>query len=148
MSPLTFDAQHTDAVSTYVLPMPRPYIPIPNWLTALEWFALVVVPVWFLCSALVRAIRQIEPPPRAKFTIGADDFTMQLCDPKSGEKTSFSCRRDLIVEFRKNRHEPGLWIRAKGVLMETFLQDINDATIEALSQSVRDTLGLAPDANA
>ncbi|TWU48975.1 hypothetical protein Poly51_48790 [Rubripirellula tenax] len=148
MSAQTFDVQHVDDVSTVVLPMARPYLPIPTLFTALELFALVVVPVWLLCSGLVRVIFRIQPPPRAKIAIDSVDFSMQLCDRGTGEKTTVNCPRNRIVEFRKNRLEPGLWIHVKDVRMETFLQDVDDATIEALSQAVRKILGLEPDAMA
>lgn len=134
--------RQVDDASIVVLPMPRPYLPIPTWFTGLELLALIVVPVWLLCSGLIRAIFRIEPPPRVTIAIDPDGFTMCFCDRDTGERTTFNCSSDCIAEFRKNRLEPGLWVHAKGVTMETFLRDIDDATIEELTRSVREILGL------
>ena len=123
--------------------MRSPYLPIPTWLTGLDLFALVAIPVWLIGSGIVRWLFRVEPPPRAIFDVSADTFAMTLYAQESGEKSSFDCQRKSVVEFRKNRLERGLWIHVKGVSMETHLQDVDDATIESLSEVVRDALGMS-----
>ena len=135
-----FVVQRTDNGASVALPMRTPYVPIPEWFTGLDLFAVIVVPIWIIGAGIVRWALRIQPPPRALFEIDAERFRMHLVARDTGERTTFECNRDAIVELRKNRYEKRLWIHVRGVTMHTYLQDVDDDTIVSLSDSLRSIL--------
>jgi hypothetical protein len=112
--------------------MPRPYIPIPTWLTAADLLAIILIPLWAIGSGVIRALMRIDPPPRARFIVARDRFEMELVAHDSGERTTVRCDPKQIVELRKNRFDKGLWIHIRGKSMDTYLQDVDDETIHAI----------------
>lgn len=63
-----------------------------------------------------------------------------------GEKSTLLAKRESIVEFRKNQFERGLWINAEGVKKDTFLQDVDNVTLEEMSKAIRGILGITDSA--
>ncbi len=116
--------------------MPLPYIPVPEWMSSLDFFSFVAIPVWVTASMLVRSMCCIQPPPRAIFCVTPDRFRMELVARESGNLTTFECDRKQIVELRKNRFEPGLWIHVRGQKMHSYLQDVDDDTIHSLCREL------------
>lgn len=82
---------------------------------------------------LERLLLQQETPLRALFEIDADRFRMILVATELGERIETDWPRKKIVALRKNRYGPGFWIRVQGTIMESYLEDLDDDLIEALS---------------
>ncbi|QDU03911.1 hypothetical protein V6x_36340 [Gimesia chilikensis] len=76
---------------------------------------------------------QSDPRPRASFEIDADRFRMTLTAADLAERIEADWPRKDIVALRKNRYGPGFWIRVQGTIMESYLEDLDDDLIEALS---------------
>ena len=126
----------TDGSTTVSLPMPLPYVPVPEWISSLDLFSFVAIPVWGICSWLVRSICRIQLPPLALFRITPNRFRMELVARESGNLTIFECDPKRIVELRKNRFEPGLWIHVRGQKMHSYLQDVDGDTIHSLCREL------------
>jgi hypothetical protein len=133
--------------------MRSPYLPLPTWLRLILpsivllsfYIAICLVPFSLLCSAIIRFVFGIQPPPRALFEIDSSTFKMMLVDT-FGENSTLVSKTESIVEFRKNRFERGLWINVEGVKKDTFLQDVDNATIEEMSEAIRSILGISDSA--
>ncbi|MDB5300057.1 MAG: hypothetical protein JWO87_1720 [Phycisphaerales bacterium] len=101
---------------------------------------LVVVPVWWISTLLIRASLQLPNPPRAIFEITRDQVTMTLRDPSSKESDVFKWPRAAVVELRANQYEAGLWVNVPGHVKATYLSDLSRDTIELLEVELRAAL--------
>src|SRR3954467_723984 len=119
-----------DAVVTrIVVPMRGPYVPLPKWLGDLDMLALIVVPICWVATLLVRACLRLPKPPRAVFEVSDERLKVSLHDPGSNETTTFDWPRSAVAEVRANRYDKGLWLNVPGHVKETFLTDLPRATI-------------------
>ncbi len=123
-----------------ILHMPLPYRPVPQAVWNTDLFAILIVPIYWLVTAIHRAIKKPVPPPRALFEITPDRFHMELVDPETGERTTLECDPAKIVELRKNQYSPGMWIHVTGQTMETHLGDIDTQTIELMCEELREMI--------
>jgi len=122
-----------------ILPMPLPYLPVPPGLLT-DLSAIVVVPIYLLCSAVYRKLRGIKPPPRARFVITPGLFQMEFVAPETGEQTKLECDPMKIVEFRKNQYSKGLYVHVSGKTMHTYMEDFDDDAVIPIALHVRDLL--------
>src|SRR4051812_45306582 len=60
------------------------YVPVPSWIASLDLFAVIVAPVWWVATLILRIFFRLPKPPRAVFEITDDRFKMTLRDPGSG----------------------------------------------------------------
>ncbi|PHS10293.1 MAG: hypothetical protein COA78_11450 [Blastopirellula sp.] len=128
-----FIVEHEGDLIRVEVPMPLPYWPgchDPSLLT----------PIMILCYAIYKWIYKPLVPPRAQFLIDSEYLTMNLCDPKTGEKVSDQWPSLKVVELRKNQYHEGLLIRIEGVSMETYLYEMSDDTINSLSEVLRESI--------
>src|SRR5436190_2565149 len=80
-------------VTRIVVLMRGPYVPLPKWLGDLDMLALIVVPIWWVATLLVRACLRLPKPPRAVFEVSDDRLKVSLHDPGSNEATAFDWPR-------------------------------------------------------
>ena len=122
-----------------ILPMPLPYHPVPAALSA-NLSAIVIVPVYLICSAIYRKLRGIKPPPRARFVICPGTFRMEFVSRETGERIKFECDPASIIELRKNQYSRGLYVHVHGKTMHTFMEDFSDEAVISIAAQVRDLL--------
>ncbi|MEQ1906524.1 MAG: hypothetical protein ABL888_20235 [Pirellulaceae bacterium] len=134
--------QHTGGGFELIVPMCLPYHPVPAGLNSTLLGGLVATPLWILGGMIVRKIWNLKPPPRARFIVEKDWFRADFVSQRTGEKSHLECAPVKIVELRKNQFVQGLFIRVVGVVQETFLEDIDDETINSISKELRTALGL------
>ena len=123
-------------VTRIVVSMRGPYVPLPKWLGDLDMLALIVVPICWVATLLVRACLRVSKPPRAVFEVSDARFKMSLRDPGSGERSEFDWPRSAVAEARANRYEAGLWLNVTGHVKETYLADLPRETIERLEAAL------------
>lgn len=122
-----------------ILPMPLPYLPVPPGLSG-DLSAIIVVPIYLLCSFVYRKLRGIQPPPRARFVITPLLFQMEFVSPETGESTRLECDPANIVEFRKNQYSKGLYVHVSKQIIHTYMEDFDDATVSSIAEDVRDLI--------
>jgi hypothetical protein len=123
-----------------VVPMRGPYAPVPKWVTELDLLSLVVVPVWWVVSLVVRLCARLPNPPRAVFEVTPERFKMTLCDAMTGETTAHDWPRSAVNEARRNRYDRGFWLDVTGHVKETFLTDLPGHTLELLETALGDAM--------
>lgn len=123
-----------------VVPMQGPYVPVPWWVGDLDLLALVVAPMWWVATLLVRTCLRSPKPPRAVFELSEARFKVSLCDPATGETSVFDWPRCAVVEARANRYDAGLWLNVTGQVKETCLADLPRASIERLEAALSSAL--------
>jgi len=128
-------------LSRILVAMREPYFPVPTWVLNLDLFSLAIFPVWMIGSFLLRWLRPTPTPPRAVFEITNERFKLTLRSQAHGEVTTFDWPRDEIVEARANKYAPGLWIHVRGIVKETYLEDVLPEIIELLEQELHSVLG-------
>jgi hypothetical protein len=124
-------------VTRIVVPMPGPYVPVPKWVGDLDLLALIVAPVWWIATLLVRACLRLPKPPRAVFEVSDHRLKVNLRDPGSGEATAFDWPRSAVAEARANRYEKWLWLNVQGHVKDTYLTDLPRESIERLEAALR-----------
>jgi hypothetical protein len=129
-----------DGVTRVVVAMTGVYAPIPSWVAELDVAALVVAPILWLGSLLVRTCLRMPKPPRAVFEISATQFKMTLRAPAVTEITTLACPRSAVIEARANRYEHGLWLNVTGHTKSTYLNDLPTQTIQRLDEALRSAL--------
>jgi len=127
-------------VTRIVVPMRGPYVPLPEWLVGLDMLGLIVIPLYWVATLLVRACLRLPKPPRAVFEVSDERLKVSLHDPSSFQTTVFDCPRSAIIEARANRYGKGLWLNVPGHTMSTFLIDVPHATIERLEAALNAAL--------
>jgi hypothetical protein len=127
-------------VTRIVVAMSAPYVPVPKWVGDLDLLALVVAPIWWVATLLVRTCLRLPKPPRAVFVVSDERLKMILRDPGSGEATAFDWPRSAIAEARANRYDNGLWLNVSGNVKETYLADLPRGSIERLEAALHSAL--------
>jgi hypothetical protein len=117
--------------------MPGLYAPIPSWISSLDVFALIVAPVWWIATLVIRTLLRMPKPPRAVFEVTRDRFKVRICDRVSDETRSFDCPRSSVAEARANRYERGLWLDLTGQVKETILSDLPQDTIDRIEAALQ-----------
>ena len=128
--------EHDGSVTRIIVPMQGPYVPVPSWISHLDLLAIVVAPVWWIATLLIRVCLRLPKPPRAVFEVDGERFKMTLRDVASGEASSFDWPRAAVVEARANRYDAGLWMSVTGHVKETYLGDLPRETIERLETAL------------
>ena len=123
-----------------IVKMPGTYAPVPEWLGHLDLLALIAIPLWWSVACCARAILRLSNPPRAVFTIDGDRFAMELRDPRNGQITNVRVPREMVAAVRRNRFEPGLYLDVPGHVKETYLDDLDAATLERLEAAVSEAM--------
>jgi hypothetical protein len=131
--------ERSDDTTRITVHMQGLYVPMPEWVGQLDQLALVVAPLWWVGTLLVRTILRLPAPPRAVFEIGSDRVKLTLRDHAGGVQ-SFDFPRRNVVEARPNRFEPGLWLNVTGHVKETFLADLPPETMERLAAELQAAL--------
>ena len=126
-----------------IVPMPGPYVPVPQWVLDLDVLALLISPIWWGASLVIRLCRRSPKPPRAVFEVSGEQLKLILRDAASGETSTFEWPRVAVVEARANRYESGLWINVSGHVKETYLADLPRQTIERLEVALEVALRAA-----
>jgi hypothetical protein len=134
------------AVTRVVVHMRGLYVPVPSWVHDLDVLALVVGPLWWVGSLLVRVLLRLPKPPRAVFEVTREHLRMTLRDRASGETSDFAWPKAAVVEARVNRFEPGLWLNVTGHVKDTYLQDLPRESLERVEEELRAALTSAPKA--
>ena len=127
-------------VTRIVVPMQGPYVPVPRWVGDLELLALIVAPIWWVATLLVRTCLRLPKPPRAIFEVSDDRLKVCMRDPGSGETTGFDWPRSAVAEARANRYDKGLWLNVTGQVKDTYLADLPRESIERLEAALRSAL--------
>ena len=136
--PITIE---NDGLTTRIIvAMPGLYVPISNSVSQMDIFSLIVVPICWIATLLVRACLRLKNPPRAVFEITAERMNVLLRDPNSGETQDFDLPRPAIAEVRVNRYEPGLWLNVTGRMKQTILPDLSASTISQLDTALNSAL--------
>jgi hypothetical protein len=128
--------EHDEGVTRIIVAMAGPYVPLPAWVSHLGELALVVAPIWWVATLLVRVCLRLPKPPRAVFEVSSEQLKMTLRDAASGDTSTFQWQRAAVVEARSNRHDPGLWIHVTGQVKETYLGDLPRDTIQRLEEAL------------
>ena len=132
--------EHDRGLTRVIVPMRGPYVPVPSWVSRLELLAIVVAPVWWVTTLLVRLCLRLPKPPRAVIEVGGGRVKMTLRDRASGETSTLDWPRAAVAEVRANRYEAGLWVNVTGHVMETYLADLPRDTLERLEAALRAAL--------
>jgi hypothetical protein len=128
--------EHDGGVTRIIVPMQVPYVPIPSWISHLDLLAVVVAPVWWVATLLIRVCLRLPKPPRAVFEVDGERFKMTLRDPASGETSNSDWARAAVVEARANRYDAGLWMSVTGHVKDTYLSDLPRETIQRLEAAL------------
>jgi hypothetical protein len=129
-------------VMRVVVAMQRLYAPVPKWVGELDLFALVVGPVWWIGSLVVRACLRLPTPARAVFEVSGERVRMTLRSPASGEVSVFDWPRAAVVAVRANRYEAGLWVDVTGIVKNTFLAELSRETIGRIEAALGEGMGI------
>lgn len=113
--------EHDGGLTRVVVPTEGLWVPVPHWTKGLDLLSLIVVPLWWLGTLMLRLCLRLPNPPRAIFEVTEEHIAMTLRDPGSGEATTLRWPRSAVVEARADRFEPGLWIDVSGHVKETYL---------------------------
>jgi hypothetical protein len=132
--------ERDEGVTRIVVLMQGPYAPVPRWVGDLDLLALVVAPVWWMGTLLVRTCLRIPKPPRAVFEVSDEQVKMSLRDPGSGEISAFEWARSAVAEARANRYERGLWINVPGHVKDTYLTDLPRESTEQIEAALSSAL--------
>jgi hypothetical protein len=136
-----------EAEQHLILPMQRPYLPVPSILMT-DWSGFILIPIWMLCSGIIRVLLRIQPPPRARFVFTKNCLTIEFVARNDGERSTLQFDPRHIVELRKNRFDKGLWIHVRGKTMDVLLRDIDDETTNAIAnelQAMREFVASLPE---
>jgi hypothetical protein len=126
-------------VTRIIVAMPGVYAPVPAWLASTE-LALIIAPIWWVASLIVRTCLRRPKPPRAVFEISDERIKLTLRDSRSGEVQTFDWPRAMLVEARVNRYERGLWVHVTGHVKETYLADLPREWIERIEKALREVM--------
>lgn len=129
-------------VTRIVVLMQGLYVPVPHWVRDLDLLALLIAPLLWVGTLLVRSCLRLPKPPRAVFEVSSEHVGMSLCDPGSGKITTFRWPRAAVIEARANRFERGLWMNVAGHTKETYLQDLPHDSIERLEVELHAALAI------
>jgi hypothetical protein len=124
-------------VTRVVVPMQGPYVPVPRWVGDLDLLALIVAPVWWVGTLIVRTCLRLPKPPRAVFEVDDERVKVSMTDPGSGETTAFDWPRSAVAEARANRYDRGLWLNVPGHVKDTYLADLPRESIERIEAALR-----------
>lgn len=149
-SKLPFTVLRQDGCVELVVPRNGNYLPVPELVGGADLFSLILVPLWMMGYVIADAIFKFKVPPRAVFRISEDLLQMTFVT-NDGKWKKIEYPRTSITEFRKNRYEPGIWVRISGVSMESHLTNLEDDLIESLCEEYwrisREYDGLAANEN-
>jgi hypothetical protein len=95
-------------ITRIVVAMQGVYAPVPGWLWDLDVLSVVVGPLAFVASLVVRSTLRLPKPPRAVFEITVEEFKLTETCRTTGRRTTFTLPRSALVEARANRYEAGL----------------------------------------
>ena len=129
-------------VTRITVPMHVLYVPVPRWVGDLDFLALMVGPLWWIATLIVRTCLRLPNPPRAVFEVSSESVKMTLRDPAYGTVTVSVWPRAAILEMRANRYESGLWVAVEKHVKETFLTDLPCSVVEKLGAELNTALHL------
>jgi hypothetical protein len=128
--------EEENGLTRIVVAMEGPYAPVPKWVFSLDMLSLVVAPVWWVSTLLIRSCLRLPKPSRAIFEISGDRFKLRLHDRMTGEKTFFDWPRAAVIEARANRFDKGFWLNVPGHVKNTYLSDVPRSSIERLETAL------------
>jgi hypothetical protein len=123
-----------------VVRMPGPYVPVPRWAIDADLLAIVLVPVCWVISLIVRTCLRRPTPPRAVFTFTAETVGLRMTDSQAGTVETHTWPRAAVATLRANRFEHGLWVDVAGHVKDTWMKDLPRETIERLDEALRDVM--------
>lgn len=129
-------------VTRIVVPMRGMYVPVPRWVSNLDWIAPAVAMFWWIGTLIIRTCLRLPKPPRAVFEVSDEQFKMTLRNRGSGEVTTFDWPRSAVAEARANRYERGLWLKVPGHVNDTYLSDLPRESIERIEAALSAALAL------